>query len=93
MLLCTPLPPRRLESWIIRGVGTTSWFLLPISTYAVACQPVSLELRCYMVPIGGGWDFAYGGEDTPVLGSEVAQVLGIELHDGRHTKERDAENI
>ncbi len=32
MLLWTLLPPRRPDSWTIRGVGTISWFLLPIST-------------------------------------------------------------
>ena len=32
MHLWTPLPPRRPESWAIKGVGTISWFLLPIST-------------------------------------------------------------
>ena len=72
MLLCTPLPPRRFESWMIRGVGTTSWFLLPISTYAVACQPVSLGRNSHMrdrrVEVGN----TYGGQYTPVLRSEVA---------------------
>ncbi len=29
---CAPLPERRFEIWLISGVGTISWFLLPIST-------------------------------------------------------------
>lgn len=32
MLLWTALLPRRLDIWAINGVGTTSWFLLPVST-------------------------------------------------------------
>ena len=32
MDLCAPLPDRIFEIWIMRGVGITSWFLLPIST-------------------------------------------------------------
>jgi len=28
--------------------------------------------------MGKGW--AYGGEDTPVFGGQVAEVLGVELH-------------
>lgn len=34
MHLCTALPPRRPARCWMRGVGTTSWFLLPCSTCA-----------------------------------------------------------
>ena len=69
--LWAPLPERRLESWRMRGVGTTSWFLLPISTWSDG------ELLLSFL----GWQSGtYGGQNTPVLGCEVAEVSSIELH-------------
>ena len=74
MLLWTPLPPRRPDSCDIKGVGTTSWFLLPISTYGGSGQSVSLAMverdLC-----------TYGGQDAPILRHEVAKLFGVQLHD------------
>ncbi len=44
MHLWTPLPPRRPEICAIKGVGTTSWFLLPISTCGAPCQLLVWEI-------------------------------------------------
>jgi hypothetical protein len=55
--LCTPLPPRRPERVIMSGVGTTSWFLLPCSTWMGILAVVNRRMG-----IG-----AYGSEDSPVL--------------------------
>ncbi len=38
---------------------------------------VLLAVR-FLVGRGRGW--AYGGENTPVLGCQIAEMLGIELH-------------
>jgi hypothetical protein len=73
MHLWTPLPPRRPEICAIKGVGTTSWFLLPISTCGAPCQSLVWE-----VPVI--WGFSYCGENPPVLRGEVAQCARVELH-------------
>ncbi len=64
MHLWTPLPPRRPESRVIRGVGTTSWFLLPCSTCWGSGQLL-------VGVVGGGGGKTYSGEDSPVLTGEV----------------------
>ena len=47
MLLWTALLPRRQDIWAISGVGTTSWFLLPVSTCARAFgQPSNIDEFC-----------------------------------------------
>lgn len=52
MLRLAPLwPARRPASWVMRGVGITSWFLLPSST----CYVVSLLGSASRCGAGCGW--------------------------------------
>ena len=57
LIECETFPERNLAICVIKGVGTTRWFLLPISTF-----PISLIQ-------GKG---IYGGEDSEVIVGEVA---------------------
>ncbi len=76
------LPVRRPESCTIRGVGTTSWFLLPVSTCGI-CVSCSGGLRRIV------WK-ADCGENAPVLTVKVAKRLCVELHPDRRLSNRCA---
>lgn len=55
-------------------VGTTSWFLLPSSTYWAAGQRVSqTDWSCTQ-------GSTYRSEHPPVFNSQVAKILGVQLH-------------
>lgn len=62
----------------MREVGTISWFLLPFSTCGVCAGQVFLDVLI-LVRLGSR-ERTYGGENLPVLGSEVAQVSCVQFH-------------
>ncbi len=76
------LPVRRPESCAIKGVGTTSWFLLPVSTCGIC------------VSCGGGTRREMRrtdcGENAPVLTVKVAERFCVELHLSRRFSNRYA---
>lgn len=83
MLLWTALLPRRLDIWAISGVGTTSWFLLPVSTCERAFgQPSFINEFC-AGETRSRWDFleTHRSEDTPIFGGKVAESFCVQLHD------------
>lgn len=69
-ILLTP-PLRKPEIWAIRTVGTTSWFLDPISAYWKLMNMYHLRLDLS----------TYRCKHSELLRGHVTQICSIELHD------------